>query len=217
VATVALSQGVPFFHAGDEILRSKSLDRDSYDSGDWFNRLDYTLETHNFGVGHPGREKNGDRYPFIEGLLADASLRPDAALIAQSAAHFREVLAIRTEHAAVPADGCRGGAEARDVLQHGRGANAGRGRDGASPTTRRTESRCACEKFNRLLVCVNVTPHEATVADARLATDLAGATMLAHTAAGPDLPRTTTCSAATCVGGTVVVPGHTACVFVEPR
>jgi len=22
---------------------------------------------------------------------------------------------------------------------------------------------------------------------------------------------------ATCVGGTVVVPGHTACVFVEPR
>ena len=95
VATVALSQGVPFFHAGDEILRSKSLDRDSYNSGDWFNRLDYTFETHNFGVGLPGREKNGDRYPFIEGLLADASLRPDAALIAQSAAHFREVLAIR--------------------------------------------------------------------------------------------------------------------------
>ena len=30
---VALSQGLPFFHAGDELLRSKSLDRDSYDSG----------------------------------------------------------------------------------------------------------------------------------------------------------------------------------------
>ena len=24
--------------AGDELLRSKSLDRDSYNSGDWFNR-----------------------------------------------------------------------------------------------------------------------------------------------------------------------------------
>ncbi|ONM18918.1 pullulanase-type starch debranching enzyme1 [Zea mays] len=35
---IALSQGIPFFHAGDEILRSKSLDRDSYDSGDWFNK-----------------------------------------------------------------------------------------------------------------------------------------------------------------------------------
>lgn len=30
---VALSQGIPFFHAGDELLRSKSLDRDSYNSG----------------------------------------------------------------------------------------------------------------------------------------------------------------------------------------
>lgn len=30
---VALSQGIAFFHAGDELLRSKSLDRDSYDSG----------------------------------------------------------------------------------------------------------------------------------------------------------------------------------------
>lgn len=30
---VALSQGLAFFHAGDELLRSKSLDRDSYDSG----------------------------------------------------------------------------------------------------------------------------------------------------------------------------------------
>ena len=30
---VALAQGIAFFHAGDELLRSKSLDRDSYDSG----------------------------------------------------------------------------------------------------------------------------------------------------------------------------------------
>lgn len=30
---VAVSQGVAFFHAGDNILRSKSLDRDSYNSG----------------------------------------------------------------------------------------------------------------------------------------------------------------------------------------
>ena len=32
-ALVAFSLGVDFFHAGDEILRSKSLDRDSYNSG----------------------------------------------------------------------------------------------------------------------------------------------------------------------------------------
>ena len=33
LALVAFSQGIAFFHAGDEILRSKSLDRDSYNSG----------------------------------------------------------------------------------------------------------------------------------------------------------------------------------------
>jgi hypothetical protein len=73
-----------------------------------------------------------------------------------------------------------------------------------------------CAKFNRLLVCVNVTPHEATIADARLATDLAGATMLAHPLQGQICPDDYLLGA-TCVGGTVVVPGHTACVFVEPR
>ena len=30
LALVVLAQGVPFVHAGDELLRSKSLDRDSY-------------------------------------------------------------------------------------------------------------------------------------------------------------------------------------------
>lgn len=33
-ALVMLSQGVPFIHAGDDLLRSKSLDRDSYNSGE---------------------------------------------------------------------------------------------------------------------------------------------------------------------------------------
>jgi pullulanase/glycogen debranching enzyme len=32
-ALVTLAQGIPFIHAGDDLLRSKSLDRDSYNSG----------------------------------------------------------------------------------------------------------------------------------------------------------------------------------------
>ena len=51
LSIVALSQGVPFFMAGDEILRSKSADRNSYNSGDWFNRIDWTLKSNNWGVG----------------------------------------------------------------------------------------------------------------------------------------------------------------------
>ena len=42
VALDALSQGVAYFHAGVELLRSKSMDQNSYNSGDWFNRLDWT-------------------------------------------------------------------------------------------------------------------------------------------------------------------------------
>jgi hypothetical protein len=34
LALVTLGQGVPFIHAGDDLLRSKSLDRDSYNSGE---------------------------------------------------------------------------------------------------------------------------------------------------------------------------------------
>ena len=42
-AIAAFSQGIAYFHAGQDILRSKSMDRNSYDSGDWFNRLDWDL------------------------------------------------------------------------------------------------------------------------------------------------------------------------------
>ena len=36
LATTALSQTPSFWHAGADLLRSKSLNRNSYDSGDWF-------------------------------------------------------------------------------------------------------------------------------------------------------------------------------------
>ena len=40
-----------FWHAGADLLRSKSLDRNSYDSGDWFNRIDWTGQDNDFGRG----------------------------------------------------------------------------------------------------------------------------------------------------------------------
>ena len=93
---IALAQGVPFFHAGDELLRSKSLDRDSYDSGDWFNRLDFTGETHNFGVGSPPRSKNADRFDLIRPFLKDIkNNRPSKEDILSQTDYFCELLAIR--------------------------------------------------------------------------------------------------------------------------
>ena len=92
---VALAQGIPFFHAGEDMLRSKSLDHNSYNSGDWFNRLDFTYTSNNFGVGLPPKTDNGNNWPTLRPFLARADLKPTRADITKTVAHFREVLRIR--------------------------------------------------------------------------------------------------------------------------
>jgi len=95
MSLVVLAQGVPFVHAGIDLLRSKSLDRNSYNSGDWFNRIDFTYQTNNWGVGLPPAGDNQANWPVMAPLLANPALQASPALIARSAEHFREVLAIR--------------------------------------------------------------------------------------------------------------------------
>ena len=93
----AFSQGVPYFHAGFDILRSKSLDRNSFESGDWFNRLDWTYQDNYFGSGLPREEDNGKDYALMRPLLAQAaSIKPSPQDIAWSRDAFRDLLAIRT-------------------------------------------------------------------------------------------------------------------------
>eukprot|EP00775_Hariotina_reticulata_P002314 gene2314-2622_t len=95
-ALVMLAQGIPFIHAGDDLLRSKSLDRDSYNSGDWFNKLDWTGQHNNFGVGLPPASKNQHAWPFKRPLLAMAHYyRPGPEVIARQAAYFQALLRIR--------------------------------------------------------------------------------------------------------------------------
>jgi pullulanase len=95
LSVVALSQGTPFFHAGSDLLRSKSLDRDSYNSGDWFNRIDWTRQHNNWGVGLPPAEKNESNWPLMEGLLRQLPA-PETQHMDANAAHFAELLAIRS-------------------------------------------------------------------------------------------------------------------------
>ncbi len=92
----ALAQGVNFFHAGVDLLRSKSLDRDSFNSGDWFNRLDFTYQSNNWAVGLPVASKNLSEWPIMQPLLADPALAPEPADIAATVAHMREMLEIRS-------------------------------------------------------------------------------------------------------------------------
>ena len=92
---VMLGQGVPFFHAGQDILRSKSMDRDSFNSGDWFNAIDWSLATTNWGKGLPNAGKNQDNWPLMQPLLADTALAPAATDVVRSTALFAELLELR--------------------------------------------------------------------------------------------------------------------------
>ncbi|TWT22525.1 DUF3372 domain-containing protein [Luteimonas marina] len=94
-AITSLSQGVAYYHAGLDTLRSKSLDRNSYDSGDWFNALDWTYRSNNFGVGLPLQSDNGDNWPVMAPLLADPAIRPMAADIRWTRDAFRDLVRIR--------------------------------------------------------------------------------------------------------------------------
>jgi len=94
-AVVAFSQGVAYFHAGVDLLRSKSFDKNSFDSGDWFNRLDWTGRDNGFGAGLPPRQDNGALWDIERPLLADASLKPTPADIAWTRDAFRDLLRIR--------------------------------------------------------------------------------------------------------------------------
>jgi pullulanase-type alpha-1,6-glucosidase len=95
LSLLLLGQGVPFIHAGDDLLRSKSLDRNSFDSGDWFNRLDFTGQTHNFGRGLPPAPENEPHWPVMTPLLADRTLRPTRAEILHCATYTRDLLRLR--------------------------------------------------------------------------------------------------------------------------
>jgi len=94
-AVVAFSQGIAYFHAGIDLLRSKSFDKNSFDSGDWFNRLDWTGRDNGFGAGLPPRADNASLWDMERPLLANPDLKPTPADIAWTSAAFRDLLRIR--------------------------------------------------------------------------------------------------------------------------
>ncbi|MFE6734375.1 pullulanase-type alpha-1,6-glucosidase [Microbacterium sp. NPDC057650] len=95
LATVAFAQTPAFWHAGTELLRSKSLDRNSYDSGDWFNRIDWTGTQSTFGSGLPPAADNKDKWGAMAPLLADPALKPGASDISAAEGAALDLLKVR--------------------------------------------------------------------------------------------------------------------------
>ncbi|GAA1629386.1 pullulanase-type alpha-1,6-glucosidase [Actinoplanes couchii] len=96
LALVVLSQGAGFVALGSERLRSKSLDRNSYNSGDWFNGIRWDPAAGNgFGLGLPPEEDNRDQWDWARPLLGDPDLVPAPDVIDLAAERYRELLRIR--------------------------------------------------------------------------------------------------------------------------
>nr|WP_225845194.1 pullulanase-type alpha-1,6-glucosidase [Streptomyces sp. HPF1205] len=96
-AVSALSQGPALYQAGSDLLRSKSLDRNSFDSGDWFNAIHWNCADGNgFGHGLPPAPDNQSTWVYAKPLLTDPGLTPGCAQIQGASAAYQDLLRIRT-------------------------------------------------------------------------------------------------------------------------
>jgi pullulanase len=96
LSVVALAQGIPFFTEADDLLRSKDMDADSFNSGDWFNHIDWSGETSNWGTGLPPARQNQKQWKIERPLLQDPALKPTPRDMHLAEAVFAEFLRIRS-------------------------------------------------------------------------------------------------------------------------
>lgn len=95
MATATLSQGPSLSQAGSDLLRSKSLDRNSYDSGDWFNGIHWNCQDGNgFGGGLPMAADNASKWPYATPLLTSVKVGCDQ--IDGTSAAYQDLQRIRT-------------------------------------------------------------------------------------------------------------------------
>ncbi|MFE6362539.1 pullulanase-type alpha-1,6-glucosidase [Streptomyces sp. NPDC057806] len=99
MATATLSQGPALSQAGTDLLRSKSLDRNSYDSGDWFNAIHWNCADGNgFGRGLPMAADNQSKWPYATPLLG--TVKVGCEQIDGASAAYRDLLRIRSTEGA---------------------------------------------------------------------------------------------------------------------
>ena len=90
-----MSQGIPFLQLGGDMIRSKSMDRNTYDAGDWFNLVDFTMGTNNWNVGLPLAQDNSN-WEQINSLSSNPLAATSMSDIQFANAVFKEFLSIRS-------------------------------------------------------------------------------------------------------------------------
>lgn len=96
LALASYAQTPVMWHAGSDFLRSKSFDRNSYASGDWFNQLDFTLHDNGFAAGLPPAPDNAAVWHHLRPLLADPKLKPAPKDMMRAHRQALDVLRVRS-------------------------------------------------------------------------------------------------------------------------
>lgn len=207
LSTALLSQGVVFLHAGDDVLRSKSMDRDSYNSGDWFNAIDWTFNDNGWGRGLPIADKNQDKWPIMQPLLANPALKPTQQDMLGATAVFQDFLRIRKSSPLFRLQTAEQIMARVSFLKTGADEIPGvvvyvlddSGAETLDPA------------HSKIVVVFNATPAAQTISDPALA----GLALELHpNQAGGSDPVTKT---ATTADGTLTVPARTTAVFIVKR
>ncbi|MFD7239190.1 pullulanase-type alpha-1,6-glucosidase [Streptomyces syringium] len=194
MAAAALSQGPSLSQAGTDLLRSKSLDRNSYDSGDWFNAIHWDCADGNgFGRGLPPAADNRSKWPYARPLLADPALRPGCGPIRAASAAYRDLLRIRTTERAFRQ------ATTADVQ-----------RTLSFPLSGADETPgVVTMRLGNLVVVLNAAPHQATQ---RIGT-LSGTDYALHPVQARGADTVVKSASYARESGTFTVPGRTVAVF----
>jgi pullulanase len=204
LSIVTLSQGVPFYQAGSDMLRSKSLDRNSYNSGDWFNALDFSYETNNWGKGLPMSPDNQGNYPIMQPLLANPDLMPTKDDILTNAAYFREILQVRYSS---PLFRLQTGEQVQEMLTF---QNTGAEQTPGLIVMTLTDTQNLDENYALIVVLFNAQPDEITFDYA----DLSGETVELHPVLADGSDEVVKGSSFDSETGAFTVPGITTAVFV---
>ncbi|WP_433385602.1 pullulanase-type alpha-1,6-glucosidase [Actinoplanes sp. CA-142083] len=205
LGTTALGQGVGFAAAGSERLRSKSLDRNSFNSGDWFNQIIWDCNAGNgFGRGLPPAADNADKWPYARPLLADPSLVPGCAAIDQADQTYQELLRIRRSS---PVFGLATAAEVQKRLTFPLSGTA----ETPGVITMTLDGRGIDRNWKSVTVVFNAT----SAASIQTVASLAGKQIALHPvqrASADPVVRTASYAKSS---GTFTVPARTVAVFVE--
>jgi pullulanase-type alpha-1,6-glucosidase len=205
LAATALGQGVGFVASGSERLRSKSLDRNSFDSGDWFNQIIWDCDAGNgFGRGLPPAADNSDKWPYARPLLADRSLVPGCNAIDQADQTYQELLRIRRSS---PVFGLPTAAEVQKRLTFPLSGSA----ETPGVITMTLDGRGIDRTWKSVTVVFNAT----SAATTQTVASLAGKQIALHPVQRASADPAVRTASYTRSSGTFTVPARTVAVFVE--